>query len=93
MVQRAGVLEGLTPRDQARRIVLITGRDGYIAALALAEISPEFEGKQVILADSVDGQRIDPESLRVVVPGDKRGGRRVHEIVRISVVNAQPTPR
>jgi hypothetical protein len=29
---------------------VVTGRDGYAAVLALAEIDPEFEGKQVLLA-------------------------------------------
>jgi len=33
-----------------RHTLLITGRDGYAAALALGEIDPHYEGKQVILA-------------------------------------------
>lgn len=31
-------------RARLRRTVLVTGRDGYTAVLALAEIDPEFEG-------------------------------------------------
>jgi hypothetical protein len=33
----------------------MTGRDGYAAAIALGEIAPVFEGKQVILTNCVDG--------------------------------------
>ena len=49
VLERTGVLDG-EPRARLRHIVTVTGRDGYTAALALAEIDPEFEGKQVLLA-------------------------------------------
>jgi len=64
---------------------VILGRDGYRAVLALAEIAPEFEAKQVILADHIDGKPLDADHLRVVVPLDKRGGRSVGDVVRIEV--------
>jgi len=70
---------------QVRQSVLITGSDGYTAVLALGEISPEFEAKQVILAEREDDKPLGPEHLRVIVPGDKRGGRSVHDVVRIEV--------
>ena len=49
LLERAGVL-GSEPRVRLRRTLAVTGRDGYVAVLALAEIDPEFEGKQVLLA-------------------------------------------
>jgi DMSO/TMAO reductase YedYZ molybdopterin-dependent catalytic subunit len=73
-------------RGDVRQIVLLTGQDGYTAVLALGEISPEFENKQIILAEQMDGKPLD--HLRVVVPGDKRGGRGVHDLVRIAVLPA-----
>ncbi len=74
---------------QVRQIVTLTGRDGYTATLALDEISPDFEGKQVILAEKMNGQPLPAEHFRIVVPGDKRGGRSVRDIMRI-VVTGQP---
>ena len=68
-----------------RAVVVITGHDGYTAVLAMGELSPEFENKQVILATRMDGQPLGAGHLRVVVPGDKRGGRGVHDVAAISV--------
>jgi hypothetical protein len=61
------------------------GRDGYRAVLALGEIAPEFEGKQVTLAERMDDQPFDAEQLRIIVLLDKRGGRSVWEVARIEV--------
>ena len=88
VLERGGLVEGLGARDQARAAVVVTGRDDYVAVIALGEISPEFEAKQVIIAENVDGQPIPPENLRIVVPGDKRGARNVHEIGWIKLLAA-----
>jgi DMSO/TMAO reductase YedYZ molybdopterin-dependent catalytic subunit len=82
-------IAGLTdkPREQARQSVLVTGRDGYAAVLALGEISPDLEGKQIILAERIDGQALAPEHLRVIVPGDHRGARSVYDVVSISLID------
>ena len=82
---RAGAIDAGRMHDQVRQTVLVTGRDGYTAILALGEIAPEFENKQVIVAERLDGQPLDPEHLRLVVPGDRRGGRGVHDLTRIVV--------
>lgn len=71
------------PRQRLHQVVIVTGNDGYTAALALAEIDPEFEGKQVLLAYKQDGKPLD--ELRLVVPGDKFGGRSVRNVVRIEI--------
>ncbi len=65
--------------------VVVTGRDGYKALLGLAEIDPDFEDKQVVLATMKDGQKIGAGELRLVVPGDKHGARNVRDVVRIEV--------
>jgi len=90
---RAGAIDPNKPRDNVRQTVLITGQDGYTAILALGEISPAFEGKQVILAERMDGQPLAEEHLRIVVPGDQRGGRSVRDVVRIAVMQpGAPSP-
>jgi hypothetical protein len=47
----------------------VTGRDGYAAVLALAEIDPEFEGKQVLLAYRRDSRPMEGHALRLVGAG------------------------
>jgi hypothetical protein len=66
------------PDLQGRQIVLVRGRDGYVAALSLAEISPGFEGKQIILAEK-EGY------LQLIVPGDLRHSRDVSGVFSIEV--------
>jgi DMSO/TMAO reductase YedYZ molybdopterin-dependent catalytic subunit len=85
VLERAGVMDPAKHGQQVSQTVMIEGRDGYRAVLALGEIAPEFEGKQVILAQRMDGQLLDPDHLRVVVPLDKRGGRSVRDVTRIEV--------
>jgi hypothetical protein len=85
VLQKAGVIDPALHREQVSQSVVIVGRDGYRAVLAVGEIAPEFEGKQVILAERIDGQPLDAEHLRVVVPLDKRGGRSVRDVARIEV--------
>jgi|HubBroStandDraft_1064217.scaffolds.fasta_scaffold02022_3 hypothetical protein len=80
LVQKAGIAEeaGSKAKHHLQHALLVTGRDGYVVALAVAEIDPDFEGKSVILADEGD-------ELRLIVPGDKFGGRDVRDVVRIEV--------
>jgi DMSO/TMAO reductase YedYZ molybdopterin-dependent catalytic subunit len=58
----------------------------------MGEIDPAFEGKQVLLAYEGDGKAIP---LRLVVPGDKRGGRAVKDVVRVETLTRRfaSTPR
>jgi DMSO/TMAO reductase YedYZ molybdopterin-dependent catalytic subunit len=85
VLQKAGVVDPAMHREQVSESVVILGRDGYRAVLALGEIAPEFEGKQVILAERMNDQPLDAEQLRIIVPLDKRGGRSVREVARIEV--------
>jgi hypothetical protein len=84
VLDRAEMLGG-DRRTRLRRTILVTGRDGYTAALTLAEIDPEFEGKQVLLAYRRDGKPMEGGALRLVVPGDRHGGRSVRDVVRIDL--------
>jgi hypothetical protein len=76
-----------------RQTVLITGRDGYQAALALAEILPEFGNHEAWLAFDRDGQPLDDRSapVELIVPGDVKPGRWVRGVVNIFVQPAAPS--
>ena len=75
----AGVVDPKQPEDAVRLVVRVTGSDGYIAVLALAEMAPQFAGHPIQLAELPD------KSLRLVVPGERRGGRSVRDVVRIEL--------
>jgi Oxidoreductase molybdopterin binding domain len=81
-----------SPRRHVDEIALITGSDGYAAALALGEIAPVFENKSVILAEQMNGKPLGPDHFRLVVPGDRRGGRSVRDVVSILVEDAASKP-
>jgi hypothetical protein len=59
--------------------VMVTGADGYQVALGWGELDPEFGAAPIMLAYLSDGQPMgDKQGMaRLVVPGDKRGGRYV----------------
>ncbi len=72
--------------DILRKIIIVTGSDGYQAVIAGGEIEPQFGGEQIIIAYKNDGQLLGSDGFaRLVVPGDKSGGRAVANIVRIEV--------
>jgi hypothetical protein len=84
-----GAVSTAHPRDAARQVLLVTGRDGYRAVLALGEIAPQFEAKQAILADSMNGRPLGAGHWRVVIPGEHRGGRDVRDVARLQLLAPQ----
>jgi hypothetical protein len=68
-----------------KHTLLITGRDGYAVALAMGEIDPHYEGKQIIVAYVGGEPSASMSSLRLVVPGDVHGGRSVRDIATIEL--------
>ncbi len=62
-------------KHHLQHTVLVSGSDGYTVALSIGELDPDFEGKTVILT----------KDFRLLVPGDKHGGRAVRNVVKIDV--------
>jgi hypothetical protein len=58
---------------------------GYTAVFALAELSPQFTGRPIQLADHLNGAPIPGGSVRLIVPGERRAGRSVRDVVRIDI--------
>jgi ABC-type molybdate transport system substrate-binding protein len=81
----SSVADAIKPAEHVRLAVRVTGADGYTAVVALAEISPQFAGRPIQLADHLNGTLLPDHGLRLVVPGDKRGGRSVRDVVRIDI--------
>ena len=81
----AGAIDPAKPADEVHMIVRVTGADGYAATFAAGEFAPEFANHPIQLADHMNGAALPNQSLRLVVPGDKRGGRSVRDVVRIDI--------
>jgi hypothetical protein len=81
----SGAMESIKPGEQVRLTVRVTGADGYSAVIALAEIAPQFAGRPIQLADHMDGALLPDHALRLIVPGDRRGGRSVRDVIRIDI--------
>jgi hypothetical protein len=83
LIDKAGFAASPQKNAFLRDTILVTGKDGYAAAISEGEIDPTLEGKQVILALEKDGQSL--ERPRLVVPGDAHAARSVHDVVSIVV--------
>jgi hypothetical protein len=71
------------------RYVMIDAADGYRALFALPELDRAWADRKVILADRRDGKALSEKEgpFRIIVEGEKRQGRCVRQVTRISVVN------
>jgi molybdate transport system substrate-binding protein len=81
----SGVVDPAKPAEQVHLVVHVTGADGYIAAVALAEIAPQFANRPIQVADQMNGAPLPDHALRLIVPGDRRGGRSVRDVVRVDI--------
>jgi DMSO/TMAO reductase YedYZ molybdopterin-dependent catalytic subunit len=72
---------------ELRDVVLVTAKDGYGAALSLAEADPMERKEQVILADQADGKPLGEGRgpYRLVIEGDLRGARLVRMVDTIEL--------
>jgi hypothetical protein len=88
LLARVGAPSGKALRGPALRdVVMVTGRDGYAAAIALAETDAGFRKDQILLADRADGQPLADTAgpYRLVVEGDLRAARCVRMVASIEV--------
>ena len=63
--------------------------DAYAVSFSLAELDAGFGGTEALVVFQQDGQSLkgDTGPFRLVVPTDKRGGRWVRGLVKISVLD------
>ncbi len=71
------------PRTHLQHTVRASGQDGYAVVLAIGEIEPDFEGKQVLVAYAEDGRAM--ATLKLIVPADAKAGRSVRDLISIDV--------
>ena len=90
LLQSVGIVVDPTIKnDILRKIVIVTGSDGYQSVFGAGEISPTFGGAQIMVAYAADAKPLGKDGFaRIVAPGDKAGGRFVSNIVKIEVQDA-----
>ncbi len=77
--------------DKLNLFIEATGSDGYQAVIAEGEIDPDFGDQPLLVAYDQDGSPISASNqgpIRLVVPGDKHGGRYVGGLVSLEVRRA-----
>jgi hypothetical protein len=87
LLQSVGIITNpAVKNDILHKTITVTGTDGYVAVFTAGEIDPGFGGNQILVAYLVNGQPLGAEGpAQIVAPGDKAGGRFVHNIATIIV--------
>ncbi len=83
LIDKAGTVEETGHGAYLQHVVIARGIDGYGVAIAIGEIEPKFEGKQVIVAYQKDGVTLP--SLRLIIPGDAHAGRDVRDLTELTL--------
>lgn len=86
-----GAPQGQALRGKALALyVHVSAADGYRAVFSLAELDPEFRGAVPIVTATCNGKPLDSSTgpFRLVVPGDKRPARWVHQVTAVNLVQA-----
>lgn len=77
-------------KEALRTYLLASGTDGYSVLLSLAEVDSTFHAGQVIVADTREGQPLGKNGpFQLIVPGDSRPPRWVHNLNSIQLQQAQ----
>jgi molybdopterin-binding protein len=79
----AGGIDDDSKGAELHHAIRITAKDGYVVVTSTGEIAPDFGGKAVLVAYERDDKRLD--GFRIVMPGDKHGGRNVRDVTTIEV--------
>ena len=86
ILESAGLMEGVAHNAELRRTIEVTASDEYAVVFSVGEIHPDFGATPILLAVTADGAPLaEGEGFRLVVPGDTRGARYVHNITAITL--------
>jgi hypothetical protein len=83
VVNSVGLKDEPGTKTHMRHVIIAQGSDGYAVAIAIGEIDPSVEGKQVIVAMRQDDAPL--ASPRLVVPGDASFARGVHDLKALEI--------
>jgi hypothetical protein len=92
LLNKVGVPLGENVRGKLFMIgIVASGTDGYGVLYSLAEVDPAIHTGDVIVADSLDGQKLTKDgAFKMVSSEDRRPARWVRNLTSVSVVKAEP---
>jgi hypothetical protein len=92
LLSKAGVPLGEGVRGKLFLVgVVATGTDGYSVLYSLAEVDPAIHTGDVIVADTLDGQKFTKDgAFKMVSSEERRPARWVRNLTSISVVKVEP---
>lgn len=71
--------------------VVASGTDGYGVLYSLAEVDPSIHTGDVIVADTVDGKKLEKDgAFKMISSEERRPARWVRNLASISVVKVEP---
>jgi len=89
---KVGVPQGDNVRGKIYMTAVIAeGTDKYSVLYALAEVDPSIHAGDVLVADTMDGQRLGKDGMfKMVSTEEKRPARWVRNLTEISVIEVEP---
>ena len=92
LLSKAGVPLGESVRGKLFMIGIVAeGMDHYSVLYSLAEVDPSIHTGDVIVADTLNGQKLDKDgAFKMVSSEEKRPARWVRNLTSISVVKVAP---
>lgn len=84
------LLQRVTEGKEITKYVVVDAADGYRAVFSLAELSPAFTSRRVILATKRDGKPLSEKNgpFQLAAEGEKKMARCVRQVTAIHVVDA-----
>jgi hypothetical protein len=92
LLAKVGVPTGEDVRGKLFLVgIVASGTDGYGVLYSLAEVDPAIHTGEVIVADTLDGQKLGKDgAFKMVSSEERRPARWVRNLTSISVVKVEP---
>jgi hypothetical protein len=92
LLAKVGVPSGENVRGKVFLVgVVASGTDGYGVLYSLAEVDPAIHTGEVIVADTLDGQKLSKDgAFKMVSSEERRPARWVRNLTSISVIKVEP---
>lgn len=88
ILAKTGLADASDVRGPALAVVMVfRATDGYVVALPLAELNPDFRRGRIVLADSWNAKPLptDEAPFHLIVEGDGRPARSIHSLTTIEL--------
>jgi DMSO/TMAO reductase YedYZ molybdopterin-dependent catalytic subunit len=85
LLDQAGGIDDADKSAALHHLVRVTGQDGYWIVISTGEIAPDFGAEPAMIAYQRDGAPLGGTGFRLVIPGDKHGGRSVRDVAAITI--------